>query len=203
MRLFTGLSIGSDVLRNLESVLNELRPTAGIRWSPRENLHITTKFIGHWADEKLPLLQTALAEMEPRPSFRVEVSGFGYYPNPHRPTVLFAAVHENPSLTALAAGIDAALERIGCEPETRPYSPHITLARIGSHRGHNEHKDREEIIALREKIASMVNMNQSEFGSFVPAAFHLYLSQSSPGGSVYRILSSYPLAENTAAGPAA
>ena len=48
MRLFTGLDLSGDVLANLANLLARLRPSARIRWTPVENLHITTKFIGEW-----------------------------------------------------------------------------------------------------------------------------------------------------------
>jgi len=53
MRLFTGLDLPADVVHNLEQLLQRLRPTARIHWSLAANLHITTKFIGEWPEERL------------------------------------------------------------------------------------------------------------------------------------------------------
>ena len=60
MRLFTGLDLPAEVVGNLEELLQQLRPTARIQWSPPANLHITTKFIGEWPEERLEELKAAL-----------------------------------------------------------------------------------------------------------------------------------------------
>lgn len=183
MRLFTGLSIEGAALEKLVHALHELRRTADLKWSPPENLHITTKFIGQWPADKLPELQQTLAAVEPRGPVEITLSRFGFYPNPHRPQVFFAGVQGGPELADLARRIDEALSAIGCEREQRPWSPHVTLARIR----------KENIRALREHIAHMVSMNKFDFGSFEAVEFHLYSSETSSGGSVYSKLSSYPL----------
>ena len=48
MRLFTAIAIPRRVLDNLARLLKELRPLAPVHWSPVENLHVTTKFIGEY-----------------------------------------------------------------------------------------------------------------------------------------------------------
>src|SRR5579884_2491547 len=51
MRLFTGLDLPAEIVGNLKSLLRRLQPEAPINWSPPENLHVTTKFIGEWPEE--------------------------------------------------------------------------------------------------------------------------------------------------------
>jgi 2'-5' RNA ligase len=186
MRLFTGLSIPPSVLQTLSGTLDRLRPTAPLKWSPPENLHITLKFIGAWPDARIPELQDALASVLTPHPFTVELSRFGYFPNPHRPRNFFAGVHAGTELPALAQSIDEALGKIGCPRENRPYMPHLTLARIKG----------EDIRSLREHIASMINLH---FGTFEATDFHLYLSRPGSRGSAYTILSSFPLAAGAAA----
>jgi len=50
MRLFTAIDIPTDLTEALRSFVSRLRPTAKISWSPVENLHVTTKFIGEWPE---------------------------------------------------------------------------------------------------------------------------------------------------------
>src|SRR5664279_25524 len=102
MRLFTGISIAPDVLVNLEKLLNTLRPTARVKWSPPENLHITTKFIGEWPEARLEELVGALRRTPGGPEFEIAINGLGWFPNPHSPRVLWAAVHAPGSLQDLA-----------------------------------------------------------------------------------------------------
>jgi RNA 2',3'-cyclic 3'-phosphodiesterase len=180
MRLFTGIALPPRVSENLARVLEELRPLAPLNWSPVENLHITGKFIGEWPEHRLTELEEALENLHTPGSFEIEIAGFGYFPNPHQPRTLFADIQTGPELAELAHRIDETLRPLGVARETRPYSPHLTLARI----------KRENIHELREHIANMTNF---DFGTFQVSEFHLYLSQAGPSGSFYRPLATYPL----------
>lgn len=176
-----GIPIAGHVLDNLARVLKQLRPLAPVRWSPVENFHITSKFIGERPEAKLDELEAALEEVKPPAPFEISISGFGYFPNPHHPRTLFAAVSSGPELGDLAHRIDGALLPLGIAKEDRPYSPHLTLAKI----------KHENIQDLREHLAHMTNF---DFGTFPVTEFHLYLSQPGPKGSVYSSLAVYPIA---------
>ena len=182
MRLFAGVAIPPAVVSRIEAAVRELKPSARLKWSPPENLHITVRFIGEWPDERLAGIQSALARCRKLGPFTIDVSRFGFLPNPHRPRIFFAGVHAGPELAMLAKSADEALDTAGSPSESRAYSPHITLARI---------KD-ENIVALRERIAAMT---ETAFGSFEARELSLYLSRTGPKGSVYSILESYRLGE--------
>jgi RNA 2',3'-cyclic 3'-phosphodiesterase len=184
MRLFTGIDISPHVLGNLARVLKDLRPLAPLNWSPVENLHITSKFIGEWPEEQLDELEDALEHVQPPAPFDIRIANFGYFPNPHNPRAFFAAVNAGPELAQLAGRIDEALKPLGIAREDRPYTPHLTLARI----------KHENIRQLREHIAQMTNF---DFGTFRVAEFHLYSSMTGPRGSVYNTLATYALPANT------
>ncbi len=176
MRLFTGIALPPRVSDNLARVLKELRPLAPLNWSPVENLHITGKFIGEWPEDRLKELQTALENLNPPTGFEIAVARFGYFPNPHNPRTLFAGVQAGPELADLASKIAETLRPLGVARETRPYSPHVTLARIKN----------ENIRGLRQHIANMTNF---DFGIFQVSQFHLYLSNR----AVYTPLATYAL----------
>jgi 2'-5' RNA ligase len=181
MRLFTAIDLPDDVLQNLEDLLNKLRPTARINWSPSGNLHITTKFIGEWPEARLDELTTALAGLGKRPAIPVEIRRVGFFPNPHSPRVFWCGI-EAPGLEALAADTDRATSRLGIASEARAFSPHLTLARI---------KERLDLQPLREAIATLPSL---DFGRFSASSFSLYQSKLRPTGSVYTKLREYPLA---------
>jgi 2'-5' RNA ligase len=185
MRLFTGLSIPSEITGALGTVIEELRPTARARWSPLENLHITCKFIGAWPEDRLAQLETALASVEAPDPISITVAGFGFLPNPHRPKILFAGVRGDAGLARLAERIDLALVPLGVKREERAYTPHLTLARIGSENGS------ENMGALRERM--LAASEAAEFGAFTAREFHIYLSEARGNGSAYSIIGSYPL----------
>jgi 2'-5' RNA ligase len=180
MRLFTGIALPPDVRDSLAKVLKELRPLAPLNWSPVENVHITSKFIGQWPEKRLAELEGALEGASYPLGFDVAIARFGYFPNPHRPRTLFAGVQAGPALAELANRIDEALRSLGIAKDDRPYSPHLTLARIKN----------EDIRALREHIAKMTNF---DCGTFQVSEFHLYVSNTGPKGSIYTPLATYPL----------
>ena len=130
MRLFTGLSLTYEVRRNIELLYQALEPLAAIEWSLPANLHVTTKFIGKWPDERLDELTATLRAMAKSAAFEVSIDGFGWFPTPHHPRHFFAAVRGPAALGQLAAATDTALAAIGVPAETKPYRPHLTLAHI-------------------------------------------------------------------------
>lgn len=181
MRLFIGLDIPYEMRRNLELLLQLLKPTADIHWSPMTNLHITTKFIGEWPEDRLPELKAALQSV-PRPGDQtIAIRGLGWFPNPHQPRIFYAGIQAPPALAQLAAATDATCQALGIEAEHKPFTPHLTLARI---------KQPGDLFPLKKAIADLPN---ADFGAFTSTDFHLYLSRLTPSGSLYTKLASYPL----------
>jgi 2'-5' RNA ligase len=185
MRLFTGISIAPDVVHHLSLLLDHLRPTAHLKWSPVYNLHITTKFIGEWPSEKLEILMSALGQIRTREPIEIAVDGLGWLPNPHRPRILFAAVRAPETLEALAKATEVQLESLGVAAEKRPFSPHITLARI---------KEPNPLVELKRAIAHLPSVN---FGMYTAGKFHLFESLRGPAGTVYTHLADFPLTSET------
>ncbi len=182
MRLFTGIDLPEHVLNVFERLLVSLRPTAHLKWSPVYNLHLTTRFIGEWREERLDELKDALAKVPPRSAIAVELRGLGWFPNPRRPRVFWAGVETGPDLAALAHDIDNALNPIGLPPEDREFSPHLTLARI---------KQPVPMEKLQQAIAKLESV---EFAAFQADRFYLYRSQPGAAGSIYTKLAEFPFA---------
>jgi 2'-5' RNA ligase len=178
MRLFAGLDLPDDVVRSLRKLIDHLQPTARISWSPPENLHITTKFIGEWPEERLEELKSQIHALPHRAPIPVHVRKVGFFPNPHAPRVFWCGI-EAPGLADLAGDTDRATATLGIPAETRAFSPHLTLARI---------KERLNLQPLREAIAALPSL---DFGQFVTDRFFLYQSRLSPKGSVYTKLAEY------------
>jgi 2'-5' RNA ligase len=183
MRLFIAVDIPPEVVSRLDQLVAKLRPTARINWSHPDNFHITTKFIGEFPEARLPELRDALSRLPPREPIPIGVRGVGFFPNPHSPRVFWAAVHAPASLAALARDTDEAVHALGVPRENRPFSAHLTLARV---------KEPVPLNALRQAIADAPSL---EFGAFTADRFFLYQSQLNPKGSVYTKLSEFPFAK--------
>jgi 2'-5' RNA ligase len=149
LRLFTAIDIPPEVKAALSTLLDRLRPVAKLSWIPVEKLHITTKFIGEWPEERLDELKGALAEVKSTGPIDLVIRGLGRLPR-----VLYARVVPNEALTALAAATERA---VGLPAEDRAYRPHITLARI------------------RQRV-SLTDFEDLAIGSFRASSFSLYLS---------------------------
>ncbi len=180
MRLFTAIALPGEIREKLDSLVHDLRPTAKIKWSRAENLHVTTKFIGEWPAARLEELTAALRRLAPREPIAISVRGVGWFPNARAPRVFWAGVEAGPGLAALARDTDSELGRLGIERERRKFSPHLTLARIRNP-------------ASLERLTRAVEaLPASEFGSFTADRFHLYLSELRPTGAVYTSLAEFP-----------
>jgi RNA 2',3'-cyclic 3'-phosphodiesterase len=176
MRIFTAIDLPSDVLLRLERLLSALRPEAQINWSPLDNLHITTKFIGQWPGERLPELTNALSSLSPCRPFRVELKNLGWFPNGRSPRVLWAGVHGGEALANLARRTEEKLQELGIPKENREFSPHLTLARI---------KGPVSLSRLRQKVEEM---ESAELGEFLVSSFALFRSDPGSNSSIYRKL---------------
>ena len=175
MRLFTALEIPADILATLERVVDQLRPTAPIHWSRTASLHVTTKFIGSWPEDRLEDLKAALARIPPSPPIQAQIRGLGFRRG------LFLCGVVAPQLAALAGATEQATSPLGIAPETRTYVPHLTMARI------------KKPCDLRPLRAAAAAIDASDFGSFEARSFFLYESRLQAGGSVYTKLAEFPL----------
>jgi 2'-5' RNA ligase len=92
-------------------------------------------------------------------------------------------------MDALAAATDRATSTLGIPAETRPFAPHLTLARITLGRI----KERLNLQPLREAIAALPSL---DFGAFEVSRFFLYQSKPQRGGSVYTKLAEFPFSRS-------
>jgi RNA 2',3'-cyclic 3'-phosphodiesterase len=130
LRLFVAIEIPDAVKDTVEEAFASWRETfPKARWVPRENMHVTLKFLGRtWprlADWVPAQVEAAAAEVEPFPA---RLRGVGSFPSAKRGRALWAAFEGPDRLGELAASIEAALA--GEFPtEKRPFHPHLTVAR--------------------------------------------------------------------------
>ena len=178
MRLFTAIDLPNEILLRLERLLSALRPEALIHWSPLDNLHITTKFIGSWPESRLEELDAALSTVPAREPFDVELKNLGWFPNSRSPRTLWLGVNAD-SLPRLAHDTEERLAALSIPPETREYTPHLTLARIRTP------------VPLERLFEKVNEMQPASLGHFRASSFALYRSDPGSNASVYRKLRDY------------
>jgi RNA 2',3'-cyclic 3'-phosphodiesterase len=186
VRLFVALEIPAAVRDNLAAQIEELRELSmkaadkRPRWVRPENLHVTLKFIGEASPTKVEGIRDALSAIRSDAPVEIKFRGLGFFPHEQHPRVLWAGLAASANLPSLAGDIDGALEMQGIARERRPFTPHLTLARI-------------EPPGLHEKLRGAIQKSGArEFGAFQTREFHLIESKLKPTGAEYTTLASYP-----------
>ena len=182
MRLFVALDVDEAPRARMTGLLRELEPAARqVKWVKTQSLHLTLKFIGEQAEDKLPALVEALAAVPSPGPLELSFRGLGCFPNEHHPRIFWVGVLGPPALGQLAAGVERALAPLGVELEQRPFSPHLTLGRL--RQGSRLPASPPEWDAHRS----------DDFGRCTATEFFLYQSRLSPHGAEYVRLKHFPL----------
>lgn len=135
MRLFVAVEISDAARRVANEAAEALRRAIGTRlrasWVSPANMHLTVRFIGHVADERAATVLETLAPplgMEP---FDVELDGPGAFPPSGAPRVIWIGVTRGlAGLSAMHDAFDRRLAPLGYAPDARPFSAHLTVARV-------------------------------------------------------------------------
>jgi RNA 2',3'-cyclic 3'-phosphodiesterase len=132
MRLFAAVPVTEPAREQILRLLGKLREAGWpVRWVHDEGLHMTLKFFGEVAPERLDVIAEALRfaarGAEPLP---LELGDLGAFPSRSRPRVLWVGVQAPAGLELLQDRIERGCEAIGFPPEGAPFQPHITLGRL-------------------------------------------------------------------------
>jgi RNA 2',3'-cyclic 3'-phosphodiesterase len=135
MRLFVAVEIDDRARRVAEAVEEQLQgalnSTLKARWVPPANMHLTVRFIGHVDDRRAPAVIEALAPPLAIAPFDIELGACGVFPPKGAPRALWIGLTQGlPSLALMCDAFNRRLRPLGLEPEARPFSAHLTLARI-------------------------------------------------------------------------
>jgi 2'-5' RNA ligase len=159
LRSFIAVKIPTDIQSALASSLAPLQkalPKPLVRWVVPQNIHLTLKFLGDVSPANLELLAEALS---------VE-----------------SAAHE--ALLSLLRSIETVAAKHGYTPEERPFSPHLTIGRVGQNISGMD----------QQRISTAVEgMIIGTLGTFRVEAVHIFKSDLQPGGPVYKHLYLLPL----------
>jgi RNA 2',3'-cyclic 3'-phosphodiesterase len=179
MRLFIGVPLSSTVVDELSALVARFRPRAGsLRWTAPESWHVTLQFLGKSTPDQLACLEKRLAEIH-HPRVPIQLPGIGFF---ERVGVFYASVQLSPELTSLQKKVLISTAPCGYEPETRPFHPHITLARAKGPAGSRD------LRSLQSTIRA-----EPAFPPFAAREFLLYESHLEPTGARYDVRARFPL----------
>ncbi|MBY0229468.1 MAG: RNA 2',3'-cyclic phosphodiesterase [Gemmataceae bacterium] len=142
VRTFVAVEVGRAVRARCLALQSSLRrEVPGAHLAKAEPMHVTLAFLGDVEDRDLHAVCKAVdAGCAGHDAFALSLAGLGCFPNPERPRTLWAGTGEGTEeLKALQADVEAALVRTGLHrAEDRPWSPHLTLARVKEPEGVKE-----------------------------------------------------------------
>lgn len=138
LRLFTAVELNDGAREQLAGAIAALRQAfraAGfddaLRWVATANLHLTLRFLGNVDDAAAQRMIDAMRAPIVRPPAPIVLGRLGTFPPRGRPRVLHIGVQQGAdTMGELRDEIDARLAPLCTwEPDTRPFAPHLTLAR--------------------------------------------------------------------------
>ena len=181
-RLFVAVSIPPAQRKELASLRDE---ELEARWVAEDNYHITVRFIGDVEAERVPAFEAALAEVQAPPlakvtprEMSVRGSGLRVFPSYRKPRVLVVRVERDENTRIVQEDVERVLQEVGLQPETRPFRPHITIARFRR--------------VDRSRVRSFVN-EHDDFGltPFLARGFTLLESKPGPRGPTYEAVAHF------------
>jgi 2'-5' RNA ligase len=185
MRLFVALELPASVREALAELIKEMREIAPkAKWVRPENLHVTLKFLGETAAEKLDAIGAALESVRSGAVVEMEFSGLGFFPSQKRARVLWAGVKASANLAGLASDVDREMTTMGFPAETREFTPHLTLARF----------DPPGMSPALTKAVESKAARSCSLGVLRTGKFHLIQSKLKRTGAEYTTLRSFPFA---------
>lgn len=182
LRLFWAINLPPELKKYLYSeIRSPLRVIpANLKWVEEQNIHLTLQFLGDVEPGRVNEIFRAVQKQAGGSGPLVlEVRGVGCFPGDKPPRVFWAGLDGHVErLRVLQGKVQAASLSLGFEPEKRPFSPHITLARFRS-RGYSAE--------FTQKVCELVPGNR-KLGSFKVETVDLMQSTLSRNGPVYKVL---------------
>jgi len=187
VRVFAAVELSEEVRARVAAASREL--LEGVRAAKLvavENLHVTVRFVGEVDDAAVAALCAAAGDAAccVAPSV-AELRGFGVFPDRRRPRIVWVGIADPRGVfSALEAAVSERLAALGHVRESRPYSAHLTVARM-----------REGVRdpgALPARLAA-AERDPPAFGAFPVECLTVFRSELGPGGSRYTALARRPL----------
>jgi len=177
-RLFVAMDLPEDVKDELHGLCRDFT-VPGARWVNIEQLHLTLRFIGDADEELFQTIRNSLSLIKAS-QFNLHMEGTGRFPPRGAPHVLWVGLSDSSTLLRIHNQVEEAVQLAGIPSEKRPFSPHITLAR------------------LRDASPGAVNSfleRTKEFRTplFTVSEFRLYSSTLTPKGAIHTCEAVYPL----------
>jgi len=177
IRAFVAVPVEDAVVRRRLAGARTLLPSLRcVRWVAETQLHFTLKFLGDLEEDRVRVArEAAAASARAGPgAFRLALEGLGVFPPRGSARVVWAGCGAGAEpLASLATAVEEAFAAAGFSREERPFSPHLTLARV---------KDPASGRRLSQAVPSVP---RHPFGTVSVDSLVLFRSDLSPSGPDY------------------
>lgn len=183
MRLFVAIAMTGDVAGELAALLERWGDRDWpVKWASPETLHLTLKFLGEVAEERLPMLVDAVGRaVQGTPPLTCTLTELGAFPTTPRARVLWAGLESDAALELLVHRLEQGLAHLGFPLEGRAYRPHVTLGRVQEGR------------RLSSPAVQAIEQAELAPASCLATEVLLYQSHTGPGGARYQVCARFPL----------
>jgi 2'-5' RNA ligase len=188
IRSFIAVELPEAVKAGLQQLQTELTLPrySFVKCVAPEGIHLTLKFLGNVSAQKISeitgVMEQASQGVNP---FKLQLTEVGAFPNMSRPRVLWVGIKgEVDKLVDWQRRLDDGLVPLGFAKEARPFTPHLTLARVRENCSPGDRLNFGEMVA---RAHAEVDFN------FTVNSLNLMRSQLFPSGAVYTSLAEVKL----------
>ncbi len=145
-----------------------------------ENIHFTLRFLGDVDPSTLEAVRRDMATVKFN-TFNMNLRGVGVFPNLNRINVIWVGVSKGEDeVRMLSAKLESALKGTGLRPDTKGFTPHLTVARVRTGRN-------------KDRLAAIVSqLKEYEVGSMDVTSIRLKKSVLTPQGPIYSTIFEVP-----------
>jgi len=172
-------AVRNEVIR-VQQEMQRLVSRDAVRWTKPEQFHLTLRFLGDVAVERVAALQEAInAVCRGDPALHLRAQGLGFFPKARSPRVIWVGVNDNEGrLVDLQKKMEGAVQPFTQEPGAEKFSGHVTLGRV-------KFLKQPEI----EKLAAHAQaVSDRLFGEWTANEIEIIRSRLLPAGAVHSVL---------------
>jgi len=118
----------------IDAMIDTMDGVENARWQDETQLHLTLRYLGNVETPLANDIADALGRVT-YPAFELTFRGTGHFEKSHWPNALWAGIAPSPELSGLQKKVERACVMAGAAPETRKFTPHVTLARLNRSAG--------------------------------------------------------------------
>ncbi|MEM3641289.1 MAG: RNA 2',3'-cyclic phosphodiesterase [Candidatus Bathyarchaeia archaeon] len=181
IRSFIAFDMESEsIIKRITEAQDMIAKTgADLKLVEPKNIHITVRFLGNITMQMVEKIYEEMKKVQFAP-FDVKIQGLGAFPNLRYPRVVWAGITEGADqLRSIFNQLESRLRNLGFAPDSKGFSPHLTIARVKSGRN-------------KAELAKFLTQNANyEFGVVRAECLRLKRSDLTPKGPIYSTLKEF------------